>query len=151
MLPSEQIKVIIKKVVQAEGMELVGVELKGPSKQRILRVFIDKRSGINHDDCMQINNQLGPVLDVEDTIKGRYTLEVSSPGLTRSLQTKEEFEHFKGRQIRVRTTIDLDKSKNFLGILTAIKGEAIKLSLKNSSSVVIPLKIIGKAQLVIDF
>jgi ribosome maturation factor RimP len=151
LLQPEKIKVMIKKVVQAEGMELVGFELKGPSRQRILRVFIDKRIGINHDDCMQISNQLGPVLDVEETIKGRYTLEVSSPGLTRRLQTREEFEHFKGRQIRVRTTIDLDESKNFLGILTAIKGEAIKLSLKNSSSVVIPLKIIGRAQLVIDF
>jgi len=151
LLPLEKIKAMIKKVVRADGIELVDVELKGSPSQRILRVFIDRGGGINHDDCVRISNQLGPLLDVEDALQGRYTLEVSSPGLTKRLQTKEEFEHFKGRRIKVRTTVDLGGSKNFLGKLIVTNGDTIKLCLENSSSIVIPLKIIAKAQLDIEF
>ena len=151
MLPLDKIKAMIEKVVKADGMELVDVELKGSPSQRILRVFIDEEGGINHDDCVRISSRLGALLDVEDAMKGRYTLEISSPGLTRRLQTKEEFEYFKGRRIKVRTTVDLGGSKNFLGKLIATKEETIKLCLENSSSIVIPLKIIAKAQLDIEF
>lgn len=151
MLPLDKIKAMIKKVVKAEGIELVDVELKGSPNQHILRVFIDREGEINHDDCVLISNRLGPLLDVEDAMQGRYTLEISSPGLTRRLQTKEEFEHFKGRRIKVRTTVDLGGSKNFLGKLISTKGDTIKLCLENSSSIVIPLKLIAKAQLNIEF
>jgi ribosome maturation factor RimP len=65
------------------GYELVGVEFHARPDRSLLRVYIDGEKGITLDDCQRVSHQLGGVLDVEDLIVGRYTLEISSPGLDR--------------------------------------------------------------------
>jgi ribosome maturation factor RimP len=67
------------------GYELVGVEFHARRDSALLRVYIDGETGITLDDCQRVSHQLSGVLDVEDPIEGRYTLEVSSPGLDRPL------------------------------------------------------------------
>lgn len=131
-------------------MELVDLELKGAPHQRILRIFIDRPKGITHNDCVRISEQVGPLLEVEDAILGRYTLEVSSPGLTRKLKTPEDFRRFRGRLVKVSTTEEVQGSKSFRGTLRGVEGKIISLDLKNSKSVALPLKIVTKAQLDLD-
>ena len=92
MVDLERTKALIQKIVSSEGLELVEVEFKGGLNHRMLRVFIDKPQGITHEDCQRVSEQLGVELDVEDLIPGAYTLEVSSPGLTRKLSRQEDFE-----------------------------------------------------------
>ncbi len=84
----EELKEKIKKIVletlsifEDEKYELIEIEMKYPVK--ILRVFVDKPGGITLDDCVKISKELSTRLDVEDLIKTRYTLEVSSPGINR--------------------------------------------------------------------
>ena len=151
MLPLEKTRAMIKDVVRAEGLELVDLELKGASAQRILRIFIDHPNGITHNDCVRISEQVGPLLEVEDAISGRYTLEVSSPGLTRKLKTPEDFRRFRGRLVKVLTTEEVQGSRSFRGTLSGMEGETISLDLKHSKSVAFPLKIVAKAQLELDF
>ncbi len=65
-------------VFKDEKYELIDIEMKYPIK--VLKVFVDKPGGITIDDCAKISKELSTRLDVEDLIKTRYTLEVSSPG-----------------------------------------------------------------------
>jgi len=60
-----------------EGIELYDLEFKG---NRVLRVFLDKPSGVTIGDCERVSKHLSAVLDVEDPIIYPYRLEVSSPG-----------------------------------------------------------------------
>jgi ribosome maturation factor RimP len=147
----EQTKALVQKIVSSEGLELVGVELKGSLNNRVLRIFIDKPSGITHDDCQRVSDQVGTELDVENLIQGSYTLEVSSPGLTRKLSRKEDFERYRGRLVKLQTTQPVDGAKGFRGILTEFDGETVSLQLKGGKMVQIPFGWISKANLDIEF
>lgn len=151
MLPSEKTKALIDEVVRAQGFELVEVELKGSPGRRILRIFIDRSEGINHDDCARISDQVGPLLEVEEAIAGSYTLEVSSPGLTRRLRTPAEFERFAGRPVKVYTLKAVDGSRHFRGTLLGMKGNRVAMDRRDATSVLIPLEIVSKAYLDLDF
>jgi ribosome maturation factor RimP len=147
----EQTKALVQKIVSSEGLELVGVELKGSLNNRVLRIFIDKPSGITHDDCQRVSDQVGTELDVENLIQGSYTLEVSSPGLTRKLSRKEDFERYRGRLVKLQTTQPVDGAKGFRGILTEFDGETVSLQLQGGKMVQIPFGWISKANLDIEF
>jgi ribosome maturation factor RimP len=147
----EQTKALVQKIVSSEGLELVGVELKGSLNNRVLRIFVDKPSGITHDDCQRVSDQVGTELDVENLIQGSYTLEVSSPGLTRKLSRKEDFERYRGRLVKLQTTQPVDGAKGFRGILTEFDGETVSLQLKGGKMVQIPFGWISKANLDIEF
>ena len=74
----EKITAIARRAAEREGIEVWDVELAGAGRGRVLRIFIDKPSGVTHADCELISSQVGTVLDVEDVIPGAsYHLEVS--------------------------------------------------------------------------
>ena len=75
-------------ILSNEGMELVEIEYRREARGWVLRLYIDKEGGVTLDDCTRISQEVGRSLDVEDFILIPYTLEVSSPGLTRPLKTK---------------------------------------------------------------
>ena len=81
----DRIREIVDRVAAAESLELVDVEIVGRGRNAVLRIFLDKPGGIAIRDCEQVSRQVGAILDVEDLLPGRYTLEVSSPGLDRRL------------------------------------------------------------------
>jgi len=132
-------------------MELVDVEFKGRPNNRILRVYIDKPSGVTHHDCELISDQVGTILDVEDLILGSYTLEVSSPGLTRKLDKEADFRRCLGRLVKVQTKEPVDRAKSFRGTLVEVEGRMITVKLKDGHSVQIPLELIARANLDIEF
>ncbi len=63
-----------------QGIELVDIEIKGETSNRLVRVYLDKEGGITLNDCAEFSKRLSTVLDVKNPIKDHYTLEVSSPG-----------------------------------------------------------------------
>src|SRR5437763_472992 len=97
----EKVREIAERVGASEGIEIVEVELLGGGKQRMLRIYIDKPSGVTHGDCELISQNVGTILDVEDVIPGeQYTLEVSSPGVERKLTKARDYERFTGQKIK---------------------------------------------------
>ncbi|MFC1811079.1 ribosome maturation factor RimP [Thermodesulfobacteriota bacterium] len=151
---SESKEVIIARVMEfieplceAEGMELVHVEYQRERGGKILRLYIDKPGGITLDDCVDINRQAGDVLDVNLENTGPYSLEVSSPGSDRPLGKQVDFERFKGKIAKVKTTQAIEGKKNFTGVLQGISGGMVKL-LVDDKTVDIPLREISKAHLV---
>ena len=142
---------IIERVVYSEGLELVDVELKGGPNRKILRIYIDKPTGVTHRDCEVISDQVGSVIEVENLIVGSYTLEVSSPGLTRKLTKGSDFQRYVGRLVRIQTRDPLQGKRNFRGILRGLEGDQVVVELEGSQFIQIPLQSITKSNLDFDF
>ncbi len=81
---SEALKAMVKQGLEGTEFELVDLEYKGKGPGAILRVFVDKEGGVTVDDCARVSHMLSDLLDLEDLIPYRYTLEVSSPGERRT-------------------------------------------------------------------
>jgi ribosome maturation factor RimP len=99
--PLDEIEDLVRKIVEAEGLELVDLEFKTGKSRDLLRIFIDKTGGVTLDDCERVSRQVGAVLDVKDLLRQAYVLEVSSPGIDRPFKTERDFQRSLGRTIKV--------------------------------------------------
>ena len=151
MLDLGRTREIIERVVYSEGLELVDVELKGGPNRCILRIYIDKPTGVTHQDCEVISDQVGSLIETEDLIVGSYILEVSSPGLTRKLTKESDYQRYVGRLVRIQTRDPLQGKKNFRGTLRGLEGDQVVVELEGSQSVRIPFQSISKSNLDFDF
>ena len=99
-MPATEIDRLIDQAAENCGYMIYekGVLLKGNNSQ--VRVKIDSLKGINHKDCEVFSRELAALLD-ESELLPNYSLEVSSPGVRRKLRNREEFERFKGSQVKV--------------------------------------------------
>jgi len=99
----ESVRAIVDPILSRLSLKIVEIEYKDAGPRSVLRIFIDKPGGVTIDDCVEASRQINVRLDVEDLIPHRYTLEVSSPGLTRKLQTVRDFEDSIGRRVKIVT------------------------------------------------
>lgn len=143
----QKLRQLLGTVVGSMGYELVGVEFHPHGANALLRVYIDKESGISVADCQRVSEQISSVLDVEDPIPGHYTLEVSSPGLDRPLFEAEHFTRFTGREIRVQLAVPQDGKRKLVGRLLGMRGTDIVLGVEGEE-LLIPIERIKQARLV---
>ena len=99
------------------GFDLWDVEYVKEGGEYYLRAYIDKEGGITIDDCVSVSRELSDLLDEKDFIEEAYILEVSSPGLNRTLKKEKEFLRCIGRDVDVKTYKPVDGMKDFTGIL----------------------------------
>src|SRR5277367_6733690 len=100
----ERVREIAAQVATSGGVEVVEIDMRGSGNARMLRVFIDKPTGVTHEDCANFSRELSTILDVEDAVPGgSYVLEVSSPGLDRKLTKAADFERFRGHRVKLMT------------------------------------------------
>ncbi len=126
MVDLGKIREMAERVATSEGLHLVDVELKGGNFNPLLRVYIDKAAGVSHADCALVSEQLSAMLDLEDPFPGRYTLEVSSPGLDRKLTKPSEFIYFAGRRARVVVREASGDQKVFEGRLAGCENGRVR-------------------------
>ena len=112
-MTASELRDVIKNIVEDNGCELYDIELTEEDGHKYYRVYITKPGGVSLNDCAAINNLISPIFDIEDPVKGRYFLEVSSPGLERKLTKKEHFEKSIGENVKV-TLNDGTKIKGVL-------------------------------------
>lgn len=130
----DRVREIADRVALSNGLEIVEIELKGGGKSRMLRVFIDKPSGVTHEDCVSFSREVGTILDVEDVMPGgSYVLEVSSPGLDRKLVRPADFERFIGSQVKISTRQPVDGNRHFEGRLESFTEGRLTLDLRRPS------------------
>jgi len=98
------------------GIELVAVELSGGDSS-IVRVYIDTPNGVTVDDCAKASRQFSAILDVEDPISNKYTLEVSSPGMDRPLAKPIHFKAVVGQDVKIKMATLVDGRRRFTGEL----------------------------------
>jgi ribosome maturation factor RimP len=138
---------LLEPTIERLGYELTDLELKLGGQDGLLRVFIDKDEGIDLEDCEAVSRQVSAILDVEDPLPGRYSLEVSSPGLDRTLTKPSHFRRFMGEAVRVKLRFPMDGRRNFSGALLAADEEQIEVEV-DGQSFSLPLATIESARLV---
>lgn len=131
-------------------IELIDLEISGSPGRSLLKITIDKEGGVSLIDCEQYSRELEALLDVEDPIPGKYTLEVSSPGLDRPLRTIEDFVKRVGKKARIITENPMDGQSFFVGRIVGVEGSAVLLDL-GKSTVRVEYGNIKRARLEIEF
>lgn len=141
---------LIQPYLLAQGVELVDLEFTQPRRGRAtLRLFVDRAGGITLDEITRVSRVVGELLDVHDPISSSYTLEVSSPGLTRELKKPRDYERYTGRLVRLTTRGPWQGKQVHRGILKGLANEEVSLE-EDQALVRIPLAEIAKARLDFD-
>ena len=138
---------LIKPAVEKMGYELTDIEIKTQDREQLVSIFIDNLTGINIEDCEIVSRQISLLLDVENPISGKYTLEVSSPGLDRKLTKFNHFKRFIGNELRIKLLRSMDGRRNFRGKLLAANKESIKVQV-DDQLYKLPINMIEIARLV---
>jgi len=112
--------VLTEPVCAELGLELVDVSYKKRGEKWFLMVSADKAGGIAVADLRELSIQLDPLLDIEDFIPHKYTLEVSSPGVMRPLRSPDDFERFCGQKAKVMLSEMIGRRKRFVGIIRGV-------------------------------
>jgi ribosome maturation factor RimP len=120
----EKIRQLAEPVVASEGMDLIHVECMKMHTRWIIRLFLDKESGVTLGDCANVSSQLGDIFDIREVVNGSYTLEVSSPGFDRPISRDQDFVKYKNSSVIVKTNEKIEGIKNFRGILLGYIEEA---------------------------
>ena len=145
----DRVRAIADPVFSEWGMELVDLEYRRESRGWVLRLYLDREGGVTLDDCTKVSQELGRILDVEDFIQTSYTLEVSSPGLSRRLRTEKDFMKYRGRLIKVKTSDSIENRRHFKGKLLGISEN--KLEIESDGGIFqIPLSNVARANLEMD-
>jgi len=142
-----QLQAIIEPAVTALGFELVGIEHMAQGRYSVLRIYIDHENGIGVEDCAEVSHQVSAVLDVEDPIKGEYTLEVSSPGLDRPLFTAEHYQRYSGSLADIRLRSPIEGRRKFKGRMHGVKDGQVLIEV-DGVEYSLPLDGIEKANLI---
>jgi ribosome maturation factor RimP len=118
---AERVRTVVEPVVAAADLELYDVELAGG----VLRVLVDRSGGVDLAVLGDVTRAVSEALDADDPLPGRYTLEVSSPGLERKLRTPAHFAAALGKKVRVRTVAGSEGERRLEGELTAADDDGI--------------------------
>jgi len=145
----DRVRTMIHPIVSNAGMEVVDVEYRREARGWVLRLILDKEGGVTLDDCTRVSQEMGRSLDVEDVIQTPYTLEVSSPGLTRPLKTEKDFMKYRNRLIKVKTVDPIQNRRQFRGKLLGGSENGIEIEVEGGI-LQIPLSNVAKATLEID-
>ena len=123
----QKAEALILPLIEKHHFELVDVEYVKEAGNWYLRAYIDKPGGITVDDCEIISRAFSDLLDEKDFMDDAYILEVSSPGLGRTLKKERHFVKSMGQEVEVKTYKAINKEKQFIGILKAYEDGAVTI------------------------
>ncbi len=119
---NEELTELLAPIVADLGLECLGVEYSPSQGNGLVRVYIDAADrAVTVDDCEAVSRQVSATLDVHDPVQGRYTLEVSSPGIDRPLYTPAQFARFVGSAAKIELNLPLNGRRRFQGPIVAIE------------------------------
>ncbi|AOH54323.1 ribosome maturation factor RimP [Peribacillus muralis] len=151
---TEVVEELALPILEELQLELVEVEYVKEGKSWFLRVYIDKETGVDIDDCGNVSEKLSEKLDEVDPIPQNYFLEVSSPGAERPLKKEKDFLNAIGKNVYIKTYEPILDEKEFEGILTSYDGNEVTLEVRiktRKKTIVIPFEKVAKARLAITF
>ena len=158
MPPLDTIRVIAERVARTRGLEVWDIQSRREAIGHVVRVFIDRPGpaatpdeSVSVEDCAEVNRELSTILDVEDPLPFAYTLEVSSPGLDRPLRSDGDYKRFAGRLAKIVVSQAVDNQKAFEGRLRGVENDAVLLEASNGRLHRLPLKLITRGRLEVEF
>ena len=129
----DELTAMFDPAITAMGLELWGVEYHANSKNAIVRVTIDHAEGITVEHCAAVSHQITGLLDVNDPIPTRYTLEVSSPGLDRALFKPEHFQRYIGQIAKMQLSPPINGRRRLLGRIDAVTDDVVNMTVDDAS------------------
>ena len=146
----ERTEALMQPIAKKLSLKIYDVEFVKEGEDYYLRVYIDKEGGVTIDDCEAASRALSDELDKEDFISEAYILEVSSPGLGRTLKKQRHFLNSLGEEIEIKTYKPIDGMKEFTGILKDYKDDTVIIE-TDVGDMSFSADMIAKASLTIDF
>ena len=142
---------LLEPPIEALGIDVVDIEFAREGRGGVLRIFIDRPAedsggAVTVDDCARVSHAVSEVLETQDPIKGKYTLEVSSPGFDRILRTRAHFERFVGQRVFVELKLPMEGRRRFIGVLKSVVDDTIVVEVDGKVHS-LPLERIQKARL----
>jgi len=154
----EKVRERAERVAATYGLDIFDVELKREGGQLVLRVVVDRpgpaatpEESVSIEDCTRVAEDLGTLLDVDDVMPGEYTFEVSSPGLDRPLRTADDYRRFAGRWAKIVTSEPVQRQTAFSGRVKGVEGEDVLFESEGKKLVRLPLRLISRARLDVEF
>lgn len=141
---------LLNNTIENLGYDLYDVLYEKEGKDYYLRIVIDKPEGIDINDCEKVNNEINPILDEADYIKEQYFLEVSSPGIERTLRKEKHFLSQIGNEISVKLFKPINKQKELIGTLEEYNKNEITIK-TNESTIKIDLKDIALVKTIFNW
>ena len=126
---------LLRPIAEENHVEIYDVEYVKEGNEWFLRAYIDKEGGVDIDDCVAVSRVLSDKLDEEDFIDEAYTLEVSRPGLGRTLKKDRHLEKSRGEEVEIKTYKPMEKCKEFAGILKAFDADSITIETEGTEKV----------------
>jgi len=127
----QEIEQLIRPSIESMGYELWGCEYLAQGKHSLLRIYIDKESGIGISDCEQVSRQVSAILDVEDPIPGNFSLEISSPGVPRPLFYGSQYPTFVGQDVQIKLFKPVGGKRKFSGTIVSADDSTLILAIGN--------------------
>jgi ribosome maturation factor RimP len=128
MTVTDRVRHLVDPVLADLGLEIYDIEQLAGT----LRITVDRAGGIDLESLALATRVVSRELDQADPIPGRYTLEVSSPGLERVLRTAEHFQRAIGSEVAVRTHPRDGAPRRLTGVLTAAEDDAIVVTVPDA-------------------
>jgi ribosome maturation factor RimP len=145
-------------VASARGLQIDNVTMAREGRQHVVRVTLDRpgpaatpEDSVSIRDCEAVSHELGTILDVEDLLPDRCTLEISSPGLDRALRHAEDYRRFSGRLAKIVMSEPINRQTAFAGRLRGLEGDDVLFESEGGRMVRLPLGLIRRARLDVEF
>lgn len=123
----EKTEMLLAPIAEANGVEIYDVEYVKEGSDFYLRAYIDKQEGVNITDCEKVSRALSDALDKEDFIPDAYILEVSSPGLGRTLKKDKHLAKSIGQEVELKLFKPIEKCKEFAGVLDSFDADSVTI------------------------
>jgi len=143
----ERLVGLVEPLLERLGYELVDLEFSGGRGSAMLRVFIDRQTGVGIEDCEAVSREVSALLDVHDPVPTGYRLEVSTPGLDRVLRTPAHYARFAGAQVAVELAVPREGRRRYTGRLLQSDADGMELMVEGAA-VTFPYREVAQARLV---
>ncbi|MFN2489939.1 MAG: ribosome maturation factor RimP [Actinomycetota bacterium] len=136
----EEVRDLAEAVARRRSLRLWDVELGGRDGRLIMRVYVDSDTGVDLDTIAEVSEEISRGLDLRDPIAGRYALEVSSPGLERTLRRPQHFTLSVGHRAIVKTRRPVVGASNrFEGEIVDADDASVRMRVEEGADEVVAL------------
>jgi ribosome maturation factor RimP len=143
----ERLVELVEPLLERLGYEMVDLEFAGGRGSAMLRVFIDRETGVGIEDCEAVSREVSALLDVHDPVPTGYRLEVSTPGLDRVLRTPAHYARFAGAQVAVELAVPREGRRRYTGRLVQSDANGLELMV-DGTQVAFPYREVFRTRLV---
>lgn len=166
----------IDEVAQSEGVELFDIEMPrdgGSGRSGVVRVYITKkgtadvpdnvdvaegleeaperRSSVTFDDCVRVTKRLLDIDEQEAFVPTHCVLEVSSPGINRTLRLPSHFIGAVGERVRLKYRDEQNAYPVVVGTLRSVNDGVLEVETEEKKKEVLLVKLQDVKEARVDF